>query len=168
MKLRTPSVNDGPRIRQLVQESRTLDLNSTYYYLLFCAHFSDTCVIAEQNGRLVGFVTAYRPPATQDRLFVWQIAVDPKVRGQGVAKTMIMELLHQTTHLGISYVEATVTPSNHSSQRLFQSLARDLNAECVEEPFFSSELFAGEGNHEPENLFRIGPFQFQNQKHPRG
>ena len=56
----------------------------------------------------------------------------------------------------VRYVEATVGPTNRASRALFTALARDLNATLIEQSCFDATLFP-EGNHEPENLLRIGP-----------
>src|SRR3546814_4120004 len=54
-------------------------------------------------------------------------------------------------------IEATVAPTNLASAALFRALARDLGTPCVVSTGFPAALFP-EANHEPERLFRIGPF----------
>jgi L-2,4-diaminobutyric acid acetyltransferase len=154
--LRQPSLQDGAAMYQLVPETPPLDPNSCYAYLLLSTHFADTCVVAEDDGELVGFVSAYRPPTAPDVLFVWQVAVKSTARGQGLAKTMIRTLLERETCHGVTFLEATVTPSNVASQALFRSLANEHDARCAESCWFPPEAF-GAGEHEAEVLFRIGP-----------
>ncbi len=48
-----------------------------------------------------------------------------------------------------------MTPDNAPSRALFRGFARHRDAECRVEPFLTADLFPGE--HEPEELFRIGP-----------
>lgn len=155
---RTPNVEDARAIRQIVEESGVLDLNSLYSYLLLCQHFAETCIVTEIHGKIVGFTTGYRPPTAPEVLFVWQIGVAEAMRGQGLASSMLKKLLERKSCCGISFLEATVTPSNQPSRALFQSLARDLGAEYIEKPHFGKALFGSEG-HEQENLLRVGPFK---------
>lgn len=89
-------------------------------------------------------------------MFVWQIAVDRLIRGQGIAKKMIRHLLSRHHLNGISFIEATVNPSNHASRSLFQSLASECRCKFEELMLFSSDMFS-EKNHEQENLIRVGP-----------
>jgi L-2,4-diaminobutyric acid acetyltransferase len=124
--------------------------------MLICTHFADTCVVAEDESELVGFVSAYRPPTDPHALFVWQVAVKSAARGKGLAKTMIRTLLERETCRGVTFLEATVTPSNVASQTLFRSLAKEHQARCTETCWFPPEAF-GTGEHEAELLFRIGP-----------
>ena len=156
--LRQPRMQDGAAICQLVQETTPLDPNSCYAYLLLCTHFADTCVVAEDDGDIVGFISAYQPPNADDVLFVWQVAVKSTARGRGLATTMLQDLLEREICQDVTYIEATVTPSNAPSQALFRSLAKAQDVPCRETCWMPPEVF-GTGQHEAEILFRIGPLQ---------
>ncbi|MBU8908879.1 diaminobutyrate acetyltransferase [Desertibacillus haloalkaliphilus] len=151
-----PSLEDGSAMWELVNNS-TLDQNSAYKYIMMCEFFAETCVVAKENGKLVGFVTAFIPPERPDVVFVWQIGVDASQRGKGLASKILNELVAREACKDVRYLEATVTPSNVASQSLFRRLARDHNTECEVKECFAEELFPGEG-HEAEDTFRIGPF----------
>jgi len=153
---RKPQVEDGPSIWNLVKDS-TLDLNSTYSYLMMCRYFADTCIIAEQEKEIVGFVNAFLEPDAKNTLFVWQVAVVKSQRGKGLAANLIKRLLQAEACKDVCFVEATVSPSNLPSSSLFCGLARDLDTRCEISECFSADLFPG-GKHEEELLYRIGPF----------
>ncbi|HEX7052750.1 MAG TPA: diaminobutyrate acetyltransferase [Burkholderiales bacterium] len=163
LRLEVPGIGDGKAAHALVAACPPLDLNSTYAYLLLCSHFAQTCVIARQGGRAVGFVSAYRPPERQETIFVWQVAVAAAARGQGLARRMLRELLARPAVRGCRYLETTVTPSNAPSTRLFRGLAAELGAPLDEKPLFTEEDFGAE-RHEAEMLFRVGPFGAQPRK----
>jgi L-2,4-diaminobutyric acid acetyltransferase len=152
-----PRVCDGAGIHRLVAACEPLDLNSTYAYLLLCRHFAETCVRAEKEGQTVGFVSAYRLPLREDVIFVWQVAVSARLRGQGLARQMLHELLARPAVHGCRYLETTVSPSNEPSLKLFHRLARELGAPVAQQAFFNEEDFGSE-QHESETLIRIGPF----------
>jgi L-2,4-diaminobutyric acid acetyltransferase len=154
---RVPRLEDGVGIHSLVRDSKPLDLNSLYSYLLLTAHFQDTCVVAELRGEIVGYISAYVHPKSSDTLFVWQVAVSGLVRKQGVGISMLEHLLKRPSLSSVRMLETTVNPSNTGSARLFKALARRLGAPCRTSVFFSRELFEGQ-SHEEEVLFRIGPF----------
>ncbi len=162
---REPTVEDGPSIYDLVNRCKPLDVNSRYLYLLQCSHFANTCAVAESDGSVQAFISAYVLPDQPDRLFVWQVAVDATLRGQGVAGWLIDELLTRPHLNGIRYVEATINPSNNASKKLFASLARKHGSEMNESMLFNAELFGpalGEESHEAEVLFSVGPIKLQN------
>ncbi len=152
--LRMPGREHGARIHALVSRCHPLDLNSLYAYLLLCDHHAPTCVIAELDGEVVGFISSYRQPRHLERLFVWQVAVAPEMRGTGLASSMLEDLLARPASSGRTVLETTVSPSNKASKRMFQALARKRSAVITESLAFSREDFAGE-NHEEEILLSI-------------
>lgn len=154
---RSPRVEDGPALWKLIIDVGTLDRNSSYTYLLLCRDFSETCIVAERNGSLVGCVTGYRLPAQADTLFVWQVGVSSEARGQGLASRLLDGLLRFEGCRDARFLETTVTQSNEASRALFQSLARRLGTGLVESEGFPADLFPEEG-HEAEPRLRIGPF----------
>ena len=159
VSFRTPTLLDASEIWRLTAESGVLDLNSRYSYLLWCRDFSETCVLACRDAQVVGFVTAYRPPPRPASVFVWQIAVAEEARGQGIAADLLHALLSLPACRDAAFLEATVTPSNNASRRLFQSFAESQNAACHIERGFTVAMFGGEDDHEQEDLFRIGPLR---------
>ncbi|WP_085505439.1 diaminobutyrate acetyltransferase [Thalassobacillus devorans] len=152
-----PNLDDGKAMWELVDNS-SLDQNSAYKYLMMSEFFSDTCVVAKEDDKLVGFVTAFIPPEHPDVVFVWQIGVDSSQRGKGVASKLLNELVAREACQDVHYLEATVTPSNEASQSLFRRLARDHDTECKVTERFTEEMFPGD-EHEEELNFRIGPFK---------
>lgn len=156
--LRHPTLDDAPWIWRLVRETGVLDENSSYAYLLLCQDFAETCLVAERDSQLAGFVTAYRPPQRSDVLFVWQVGVSAPARRQGLALRMLRDLVSRCRpdDAPVTFVEATVAPSNTASRRLFEVLANRLEAPLVEADGFSESHFRF-GSHEAEPLIRIGP-----------
>jgi L-2,4-diaminobutyric acid acetyltransferase len=151
-------LGDGAAIHRLISECPPLDLNSVYAYLLLCEHFRDTCVVAESGGGSIdGFVSAYIPPSAPHLLFVWQVAVHDRARGQRLARAMLHHLLRRPGLAHVRHLETTVGPDNQPSRRTFGGLASDLGAHLAEQPFFNRQLF-GHADHDDEMLLKIGPF----------
>lgn len=155
---RAPDKCNGADIAQLVRDTGVLDVNSAYAYLLVGEHFGRTSVIAEIDGRLAGFISAYCLPDKPDTIFVWQVGVADAGRGRGIATRMLLQILRRSTCAHVSYLDTTISPSNTASMALFRGLARKLGTDVTETELFSASLFGDDGDHEPEILFRIGPF----------
>jgi len=153
--LRSPVPRDGARLWDFVRRSGVLEENSCYAYLLLSTHFANTSVVAELNGQVVGFVAAYLLPNRPNVVFVWQIGVDPGCRRSGLGKRLLRHLISLQHVRNARFLEATVTPSNRPSRRLFESFAAEFGAGCRDMEGFSPEDFAGA--HEEERLLRIGP-----------
>jgi len=155
--LRKPRRGDGAQIHDLIGRSPPLDLNSPYCYFLVCDHFADTSVVCVNQGRVIGFVSAYPPPGRSDTLFVWQVAVDASQRGTGLAGLMLSSLIARPECRDVTYLETSITPSNTASNRLFERLADQYDAPVHTEPFIDAELLGDQ--HETEILYRIGPLR---------
>lgn len=159
--IRKPQASDGYDIHQLIANSPPLDLNSIYSYYLLSEHFRDSCVVAESQGKVVGFLSAYRPPQEPQTLFVWQVVVNRALRGKRVAWRMLESLLQRFERGELRQVEATVNPSNAASRRLFERLATEQGTTLEEETFLEAAAFGPGGGHESEILLRI-PLNTQN------
>lgn len=155
--LRTPVKDDGYRLHQLVAECPPLDPNSIYCNLLQCSHFAETGVAAEINGDLVGFISGYIPPQQPETVFVWQVAVHEKGRGQGLAKRMLKAIVARDACKDVTHMETTITEDNEASWALFRSFSRDMGAELTYHEHFEKDTHFG-GKHDSEFLLRIGPF----------
>lgn len=156
--MRPSRPEDGPAVWRLVRETGVLDVNSPYAYTLLLDDFGDTCVIAEEaGGTPLGFVLAYRPPRRPHAVFVWQVAVSEAARGRGLGGRMLEALVRLEGCRGVTHLEATVTPSNQPSRALFRAFGRRQGAEVTVSPRYTAEHFPDD-DHEPEELFSIGPF----------
>jgi len=155
LDFRPPTLEDGAALWRIAAETQVLDLNSSYAYLLWCRDFARSSVVTVVDGDPVGFVTGFIRPDQPDTLMVWQVAVDTKFRGRGLAKRMLDHLVDRLADESVAWLETTVTPDNQASARLFASFAEARDAELVREPAFAAELFPD--GHETEVLFRIGP-----------
>lgn len=156
MDLRPPEPEDGLLAYQLVKQSPPLDLNSVYCYLLQCSHFANTSVVATSDEGMMGFISGYRIPDSNNTLFIWQVAVNESARGQGLAMQMLEEILRRDACNDVAFIETTITRSNRASWALFQRLADTLGASINSSPMFEQDKhFAGA--HETEMLVRIGP-----------
>ncbi len=143
---------------RIAWRSTSLDLNSSYAYLLYCRDFPDTCRLAYANGEPAGFLLGYRRPENPETLFVWQVAVDESARGRQLASRMLDDLVQDlaASDVPVRHVETTITEDNTASQQLFRSFARrwgDADVETAE--LFSAAHFPDD--HAGEVLYSIGP-----------
>lgn len=156
-QFRAPVAEDGRKVWDLVAACPPLDANSMYCNLLQCTDFAKTCVLAEEDGDLIGWVSGYRPPDDPAVLFVWQVAVAEKARGRGLAAAMIERLLARPVLKSVTRLQTTITKGNEASWSLFRRLAGKLEAPLTSEALFDKERHFG-GRHSTEYLVTIGPF----------
>ncbi len=157
VKILKPNEEDGKRIWQLVQRLSKLDANSCYAYLLWSSYFRNYTLVAKSSSTIIGFVTSFVAPEKKNTLFIWQVGVDPNYRGKGIAQQLIWKLLHKANKTqSISALEASISPSNIASKKLFENIAGRLNTEFSYKAFFPEDYFPN-NNHEKEELIHIAP-----------
>ncbi|MCF8707995.1 diaminobutyrate acetyltransferase [Rhizorhapis sp. SPR117] len=161
-----PRAEDGPAVTSLIVDCPPLDPNSAYCNLLQCSHFADTCIVAERNGRLLGWISGYRPPSNPSRFFVWQVAVSAAARGEGLAGRMLDALLARPSLRGVSHLITTVTQDNEASWALFRGFARRQNAPFAKAPLFDRDIHFAD-KHDTEWQAEIGPFLAETENEKR-
>lgn len=154
--MRAPVARDGVRVADLIRRCAPLDHNSLYCNLLQCTHFADTCALALDGDRAVGWLSAYRLPAEPYALFVWQVAVAEEVRGAGLAVRLLEHVLARDACRGVTCVQASVAPSNTNSLRMFHSFAARRGVALERTGWLDRDAHF-QGRHESEPLIRIGP-----------
>jgi L-2,4-diaminobutyric acid acetyltransferase len=147
--LRSPLPVDGAAMASLAWDT-SLDRNSSYAYLLWCRDFADTSAVALADQSVVGFVTGYRRPGAPDTLFVWQVAVDERHRGAGLARRLLEQVIGRVSPHAL---EASITPDNLPSRALFAGVARDRGTVMTEHDLFDATEFPDA--HASERLIRI-------------
>jgi len=152
-RLRKPRSTDGADIWALVKSCKPLDENSMYANLIQADHFRDTCVVAELDGEIVGWVSGHMIPS-KDELFVWQVAVSEKARGLGLGKKMLFELAGRRECDGADHLKTTITEDNGASWALFESFARAIGGTLTDEPHFHRDDHF-DGHHDTEHMVTI-------------
>ncbi|WP_292651488.1 diaminobutyrate acetyltransferase [Nocardioides sp.] len=154
---RSPDLEDGQHMWRMARESRVLDVNTSYAYLLWARDFAATSIVATVDDDPGGFVTGYRRPDEPETLMIWQVAVDERHRGQGLARRMLDDLVDRLSgDQGVRHLETTITADNSASIALFTSFANARGAPIERTPLFEAAMFPD--GHDAELLFRIGPF----------
>lgn len=135
---------------EIARDSRELDLNSSYAYVLWCRDFHSTSLVATVDGAVCGFVTGYIRPQRPDTLMVWQVAVDADQRGKGIAGRLLGGVLDRLAP-AVTRMETTISPDNAASIALFTRTAETRGLEITAERLFAPADFPD--SHEPEDLY---------------
>lgn len=152
--LRKPAAEDGADIWRLVRACKPLDENSMYCNLVQCDHFRDTCIVAEMNGEIVGWVSGYKLPDDPETLFVWQVAVSETARGTGLGTLMLRGLLSRDTCKGVTRVQTTITRDNGASWALFRKFTEMSDGTLSSAPYFAKDAHFDE-LHDTEYMVTI-------------
>lgn len=151
--LRKPDASDGAGIWELIRACKPLDENSVYANVIQADHFRDTCVVAEVDDEILGWISGHMIPG-EDAFFVWQVAVSPKARGLGLGKMMLNELINRDETEDATKLKTTITKDNDASWGLFRSFAREIGGNLSDAPHFRRDAHFG-GAQATEHLVTI-------------
>lgn len=139
---------------KLVQNCQPLDENSMYCNLVQCDHFGATCVLAEKEGEVVGWISGHIRPDDPQTLFVWQVAVSEKARGQGLGRKMLRSLIQRDVCADVTQLQTTITKDNEASWALFEGFANREGDDIASEPHYKSDTHF-DGTAKTEHMVTI-------------
>lgn len=154
IRIRRPRAEEGSAIWSLVRRSESLESDGGHVLALLVSRFADTCLVAEAEGALIGFVGGYRTPTPPHSVLLWQIDVDPEFRGKGLGHALLHALIRCPGCADVEYLEAALESSHVACKRLLEGFARELETSC-EVTSGGSETRSKGGNG--QELLRIGP-----------
>lgn len=152
-RLRKPDATDGADIWALVRRCKPLDENSMYCNLVQAEHFRDTCVVAELDGEIVGWISGHMIP-NEGALFVWQVAVCPSARGLGLGTKMLRHLVQRNSCKDAVALKTTITRDNAASWALFRKFASEVDGELSDAPHYKRDAHF-DGEHATEHMVTI-------------
>ena len=87
-------------------------------FLVFLENNPDTFLVAEYNGRVIGYVMGYLRPDLEGHIM--SIAVDPAYRGNGIGSALLTEVIERLIKKGARYIGLEVRVSNEKAIRLYE------------------------------------------------
>lgn len=153
ISLREPDIADGLPIWEFARSCEIPDVNSPYFYVLWCRDFTSTSVIAEDDYGTCGYMIGYERPESSETLFVLQTVVDSRCRGRGLAARMLDFVVGNR----YMYLETTIAPNVASRRKVLVRYGDSRNAKTVQVCILDEGLF--QSGHDPETLFRTGPLR---------
>jgi ribosomal protein S18 acetylase RimI-like enzyme len=82
---------------------------------LFLDHFHDTSFVAEDGAELVGFLIGFLSPSLPDAAYIHFVGVNPRFRGNGLARLLYERFFQLATAGGRTVVRAVTAPVNSPS-----------------------------------------------------
>jgi diaminobutyrate acetyltransferase len=119
--IRSVSEKEFMRIHSFVSDCDVLETYPEHVYRILLRHFGDTCLVAESDGVIVGFLLGFRSQTRADLFFIWQIGVSVSARRQGVGAAILRDVENRLSSHEAARIECTIDPENEPSIRLFES-----------------------------------------------
>ncbi|UFU00300.1 GNAT family N-acetyltransferase [Radiobacillus kanasensis] len=78
-------------------------------------HFQTTSFVAEENGKMIGFLVGFLSQSQPNEAYIHLIAIDPKNRGNGLASKLYETFFAEVAKLGVRTVRCITSPVNKQS-----------------------------------------------------
>ena len=98
---------------------------------LFFVHFRDTSFVAEDDGRLIGFLCGFRSQTHDDEAYIHFVGVDPAQRGSGLGRDLYERFFASVAPRRV--IRAVTSPVNERSVAFHRALGFDV--ERVDEDY---------------------------------
>ena len=82
---------------------------------LFLQHFQDTCFVAEEDGKLVGFLVGFVSQSKPGEAYIHLAAVHPDYRNRGIASALYDHFYQVVRARGCYTVRLVTSPTNKDS-----------------------------------------------------
>lgn len=110
--------------------------NTKMLYFIVARLFSEVSFIAILNNKVIGFVISFK---NGNQVWLHQLAVDKKYRGNGIAKALLLKL--ETAVINCA-IEFSVKEDNYAAIALYQNLGYEktsLHAE-IEQVIYTKKI----------------------------
>jgi L-2,4-diaminobutyric acid acetyltransferase len=108
------------KVYNFVSHCKPLENYAEHFYKIMFRYFGNSCLVAEFNDEIVGFVMGFRSRVNNKTFFLWQIGVFSYYRGKEIGRILLEEFEKVAKKLGCKRIELTVDPNNLASQKLFE------------------------------------------------
>jgi ribosomal protein S18 acetylase RimI-like enzyme len=120
--VRSALPSDCEAILDVVQSWWGRPIESDMFSKFFLNHFSETCLIAERNGRFVGFLIGFLSQTLADEAYIRFVVVHPQDRGAGIGRALYEEFFRVAQKHQRRIIRSVTSPSNLNSVAFHQLL----------------------------------------------
>lgn len=93
---------------------------------LFFAHFRLWTYVAEEDGPVIGFLSAFQSQTDPGQVYCHFIGVDPAHRGHGIGEALYLRLFADAAERGCREILAVTSPANRVSLQFHARMGFDV------------------------------------------
>lgn len=112
MLVRNAFENDFLEVAGKAREWGDLVIEREGIYHMMVTHFKETCFIAEDRGRMIGYLLGFRSQTCPDQAFMHLIQVDPSMRGNGIGRRLFNQFQAKVKSMGCKQIYTICRPEN--------------------------------------------------------
>lgn len=109
---------------------------------LWFQHFTGTSWLAEDDGRLVGFLVGFQSPDRPAEAYVHMVASHPNQRTRGIARALYERFFAEMRERGVATVKAITWPGNRRSVAFHRAIGFDVDDGPGTQNLYGTAAFA--------------------------
>jgi len=153
--IRKAEENEFLKVHRFVSRCKPLENYGEHFYKIMLRYCGDTCFVAEYDKTIVGFVMGFLSQVHDKTYFMWQIGVDPSLRGKDIGIMLLREAEKEIRTRGCERIELTVAAENTVSQRLFEKMGYTNISDNVGETVDVNRVMAVKDYYRPGGHFIV-------------
>ena len=114
-----------PDFAEIVGKSRDwgdIVIEREAIYHVMTKHFRGTCFVAEDRGRMIGYLLGFRSQTYPDEAYMHLVQVDPAMRGHGIGRRMFSQFEASARAMGCKKIVAASRPQNRLAMDFYEGL----------------------------------------------
>jgi L-2,4-diaminobutyric acid acetyltransferase len=123
MLIRNFTSSDVPIIREIARDAGNLAVHHPHVYWMMTYTSPHLCLLAEQDGVPLGYVSGLTPFLDSHTCFLWQIAVTPASRRRNLGTDLAVGFFERAIAAGSRRMMFTIEANNAPSLGLFNKVA---------------------------------------------
>lgn len=112
MLIRNVSANDFIEIANKSKEWGDIVIERESIYHILAEHFKETCFIAEDRGKMIGYLLGFRSQSHPEQAYMHLIQVAPELRGNGVGRRLFSQFQSAAKAMGCTRICTVTKPEN--------------------------------------------------------
>ena len=113
--IRPAEPSDAETIQSVAPDWWGRPMESDMLSRFFLTHFRDTCLVAERDGNVAGFLIGFLSQTLVDEAYIRLIVVDPQRRGEGIGRALYERFFAIARQHGRCVIRCVTSPSNRAS-----------------------------------------------------
>jgi GNAT superfamily N-acetyltransferase len=106
---------DSKAILEVASDWWGSNYSSDMFSKWYIHHFRNTCLLAEENGKIIGFIMGFLSQSKLDESYIRIVMVDPSSRGKGIGRVLYEEFSRIVEMLGRTVIRCVTAPRKKDS-----------------------------------------------------
>jgi ribosomal protein S18 acetylase RimI-like enzyme len=124
--IRTAEPSDALFIQAVVQDWWGRPIESDMFSPFFLRHFRETCLVAEKDQRIAGFLIGFLSQTQKEEAYIRFVVIDPQCRNEGIGRALYENFFAVMHRQGRTTVRSVTSPTNKGSVAFHQRMGFSL------------------------------------------